>query len=368
MALLQVHTQRAIWTNATLLLLSNARSWVKVALSFSAGNRHMKKASLTLAIFNFYFFTICCGVVHGIDNIRVATASMTSSAVIYLLIAQKEGYFKGENLNVEILNMRGEIAAKIASAGEIDFFTQGLSGLTAAMRGVPVKILMIVEQKPAWDFVTQPNITTFAQLKGGTVGILSFEGSVAQATREMLRRNKLDPAKDVQLMVMGGNDMRFVSLKGKAIQATLLDPANSYRAKKEGFNVLASAGDYVANYLNSGIVAPQEKIRQSPEKIVRFMTASLKGYLFFLNRRDASISHMTDFLKAKDRDAVAAIYDSNVKAVSPDGTAAINVIEAVLEDAKRSTGIRKDFRAADFFDFSFLRKAAEQLKKSEWRP
>ena len=115
MALLQVHTQRVIWTNATLLLLSNARSWVKVALSFSAGNRHMKKASLTLAILNFYFFTICCGVVHAVDNISVATASMTSSAVIYLLIAQKEGYFKGENLNVEILNMREQSADAIMS-------------------------------------------------------------------------------------------------------------------------------------------------------------------------------------------------------------------------------------------------------------
>jgi len=328
----------------------------------------MKKASLTLAIVNFYFFTICGGAVHASDNIRVATASMTSSAVIYLLIAQREGYFKGENLNVEILNMRGEIAAKIASAGEIDFFTQGLSGLTAAMRGVPLKILMIVEQKPAWDFVSQPNITTFAQLKGGTVGILSFEGSVAQATREMLRRNKLDPAKDVQLMVMGGNDMRFVSLKGKAIHATLLDPANSYRAKKAGFNVLASAGDYVANYLNSGIVAPQEMIRQSPDKFRRFMTASLKGYLVFLNRRDASIHHMIEILKAKDREAVAAIYDANVKVISRDGTADEKVLEAVIEDAKRSTGVKKDFRVADFFDFTFLRTAKTQLNAGGWRP
>ena len=36
-------------------------------------------------------------------------------------------------------------------------------------------------------------------------------------------------------MVMGGNDMRFISLKGKVIQATLLDAANSYRAQKDGF-------------------------------------------------------------------------------------------------------------------------------------
>ena len=49
---------------------------------------------------------------------------MTSPSVIYLLVAQKEGYFKSEGLNVEIINMRGELAAKITTIGEIDFFTQ----------------------------------------------------------------------------------------------------------------------------------------------------------------------------------------------------------------------------------------------------
>ena len=305
---------------------------------------------------------------HAVDNIRIATASMTSSSVIYLLIAQREGYFKNEGLNVEIINMRGEIAAKISTSGGVDFFTQGLSGLTAAVRGLPLKILMVVEQKPSWDFVAQPNIKSFAQLKGGTIGILSFEGTVAQATRELLRRNNLDPGKDVQLMVMGGNDMRFMSLKGKAIQATLLDAANSYRARKEGFQVLAAAGDYVTNYFNSAVVAPQETIRQSPEKIRRFMTAALKGYLFFLNRRDGSIQRMMDILKAKDRDAVAAIYDANVKVVSRDGSADEKVLEAVIEDAKRSTGVKKDLRVADIFDFSFLRSAKGQLNASGWKP
>jgi len=326
------------------------------------------KTQFGLAIFLLLLFPGGAGKLYAVDNIRIATASMTSSSVIYLLIAQREGYFKSEGLNVEIINMRGEIAAKIATSGDVDVFTQGLSGLTAAVRGLPLKILMVVEQKPSWDFVAQPNIKSFAQLKGGTVGILSFEGTVAQATREMLRRNNLDPGKDVQLMVMGGNDMRFMALKGKAIQATLLDAANSYRARKEGFQVLAAAGDYVTNYFNSAVVAPQETIRQAPDKIRRFMTAALKGYLFFLNRRDGSIQHMTEILKAKDRDAVAAIYDANVKVVSRDGRADEKVLEAVIEEAKRSTGVKKDFRVADFFDFTFLRKAQSQLSGSGWKP
>lgn len=44
------------------------------------------------------------------------------------------------------------------------------------------------------------------------------------------------------------------------------------------------------------------------------------------------------------------------------------VLEAVIDEAQRAAGVKKEIRAADYFDFSFLRKAREQLKASGWRP
>jgi len=58
----------------------------------------------------------------AIDNLRVAYPSMSTS-VFALVIAQKEGYFKEEGLNVELLSIRGEIAIRTTLAGEVDFFT-----------------------------------------------------------------------------------------------------------------------------------------------------------------------------------------------------------------------------------------------------
>jgi len=331
------------------------------------------KATITKGFYAYFaffavklFFFPCAGAL-ALDNVRVATASMTSPSVLYLLVAQKEGYFKSEGLNVEILNIRGELAAKITAVGEVDFFTQGFSGLNAAVRGLPLKILMVVDEKPDWDFIAQPLIKTFAQLKGGAVGILSIGGTVAVVTREMLRRNNLDPAKDVNLIVMGGNDMRFISLKGKVIQGTLLDAANSYRAQKEGFSKLAAAGDYVTEYMSGGVVTSVERIKQAPEKITRFMVAALKGYLFFTTRREPSINYMMQFLKTKDRDTVTAIYDASVKVITRDGMVEEKVLQAIIEDAQRSASVKKEFHTTDFFDFSFLRKARDQLKASGWR-
>jgi NitT/TauT family transport system substrate-binding protein len=338
-------------------------------LTFSA--KDTKIMNTFFVYFTFFaanLFSFLTPVAHALDDVRVATASLTSPSILYLLVAQKEGYFKNEGLNVEILNIRGELAAKITSVGEIDFFTQGFSGLNAAVRGLQLKVLMVVDEKPDWDFIAQPQIKTFAQLKGSAVGILSIGGTVAVVTREMLRRNNLDPAKDVNLMVMGGNDMRFISLKGKVIQATLLDAANSYRAQKDGFNKLAAAGDYVSEYMSGGIVTSVDRIKQAPEKITRFMTAALKGYLFFNTRREPSINYMMQILKSKDREAVSAIYDASVKVMTREGLVDEKVLQAVVDEAQRGAGVKKDIRTGDYFDFSFLRKAREQLKISGWKP
>jgi len=300
------------------------------------------------------------------ENVRVAYPSVSAS-VIMLMIANKEGYYREEGLNVEMLSIRGEIAIRTALAGEIDFFTNAGSGLAAAARNVPVKILAVIQDKPGWDLIALPSIKSIAQLRGQTVAIMSPEGSLAVVTREILRKNGIDPTKDANLVVMGGDDVRFPALKGKAIQATLFNAAASIRAQKDGFTKLASAGEYVSA-IQGGIAATEERIKQQPAKIARFMRASLKGLTFFLNKRDASIKHMIEILKIKDREMVASIYDEEAKitvrtAISDDKT-----LQPLIDDMKRTTKSTREMKVSDVFDFSFARKANEELKVSGWKP
>src|SRR5512147_2713729 len=102
-------------------------------IMFTAKDAKITKIFLVyLAYFVANLFVFVPELIHAAENVRVASASLTSPSILYLQVAQKEGYFKNEGLNVEILNIRGELAAKITSVGEIDFFTQGFSGLAAA--------------------------------------------------------------------------------------------------------------------------------------------------------------------------------------------------------------------------------------------
>jgi len=300
------------------------------------------------------------------ENIRVAYPSMNNS-VFSLTIAQKEGYLREEGLDVQLLSIRGEIAIRTVLAGEVDVFTNAGSALAAAVRGVPVKILSIFQDKPSWDLIALPHIKSVAQLRGQNVAIMSPEGSLAVVAREILRQNGLDPAKDVNLVVMGGDEVRFPALKGKAIQASLFNTSTSVVAQKEGYSKLASAGDY-ANLVQSGLATSDDKIKQNPKKISGFVRAALKGMLFFVSKREPALKYMMDALRLADRELANKIYDIDSKLILREGSSSDKILQSMIDDMKKATKVQREIKTADIFDLSFVRKASEELQAAGWKP
>jgi ABC-type nitrate/sulfonate/bicarbonate transport system substrate-binding protein len=302
----------------------------------------------------------------AIENVRVAYPSMGTS-VFSLIIAQKEGYLKEEGLEVQLLSIRGEIAIRTTLAGEVDFFTNAGSALAAAVRGVPVKIVTVFQDKPGWDLIAQPDIKSVAQLRGKNIAVMSPEGSLAVVAREILRKNGIDPAKDVNLVTMGGDEVRFPALQTKSIQATLFSTGMSLKAQKEGFTKLAVASDY-ANLIEGGLATSNDRIKQNPEKLFRFIRAGLKGINFFVAKREPSIKYMMDALRMNDRELVNAIYDIQSKLLLRDGFSDDKVLQSMIDEMKKTTKVQRDIKVSDVFDLTFVKKANEELKTSGWKP
>lgn len=302
----------------------------------------------------------------AVDNLRVAYPSLNTS-VFALIIAQKEGYFKEEGINVELLSIRGEIAIRTTLSGDVDFFTNAGSALAAAVRNVPVRLITVFQDKPGWDMIAAPDIKSVSQLRGKNIAIMSPEGSLAVVAREILRKNGLDPTKDVNLVTMGGDEVRFPALQTKSISATLFNTAMSLRAQKEGFTKLANAADY-ANLVEGGLATSVDKIKQGPEKIHRFVRGALKGLNYYVTKREPSIKYMMDNLRMTDRELVSAIYDIQTRLVLKEGFSDDKVLQSMIDDMKRTTKVTRDIIVPDVFDLSFVKKANAEIKASGWKP
>ena len=302
----------------------------------------------------------------GAEIIRVAYPSLNTS-VYCLIIAQKEGYLKEEGLDLQMLSIRGEIAIRSALAGEIDYFTNAGSALAAAVRGVPVKIVTVFQDKPGWDLIALPGIKSIQQLRGATIGVMSPEGSLAVVARQILRQHGLEPGKDVNLVTMGGDSVRLPALQAKAIQATLFNTGMSLQAQKEGFTKLATAADY-ANLIEGGLAAANDKIKQNPDKMFRFVRAAVKGVQFFITKREAALKTMIDTSRMTDRALANAIYDIQTKLTLRTGFSDDKTLQAMIDDMIKITKVQREMKVGDVFDLAFVKRANDELKAAGWKP
>jgi NitT/TauT family transport system substrate-binding protein len=300
------------------------------------------------------------------ENIRVAYPSLNAS-VYCLLIAQREGYLKEEGLELQLLSIRGEIAIRSALAGEIDYFTNAGSALAAAVRGVPVRIVTVFQDKPGWDLIALPTIKSVPQLRGATIGVMSPEGSLAVVARQILKQHGLEAGKDVNLVTMGGDNVRLPALQAKAIQATLFNTSMSLQAQKEGFSKLAAASDY-ASVIEGGLAAANDRLKQNPDKVFRFIRASLKGLQFFVAKREAAIKTIMEASRATDRELVNAIYDIWSKLLLRTGYSDDQTLQAMINDMVKVTKVQRDIKVGDVFDLGHVKRANEDLKAVGWRP
>ena len=324
------------------------------------------KRTLGFFLIGLWLALFAAPTIQAAETVRVAYPSLNTS-VFCIIIADKEGYLKEEGFDVQLLSIRGEIAIRAALAGEIDYFTNAGSALAAAVRNVPVKILTVFQDRPAWDLIAQPNIKSIEQLRGTNIGIMSPEGSLAVVAREMLRKHGLNPGKDVNLIVMGGDAVRFPALQTKSIDATLFNTSMSIAAQKDGFTKLANAGDY-ATLIQGGLAAATAKVNEDPKKHGRFIRASLKGLHFFLDKREPAINYMMDALHMKDRQLANQIYDVESKLLLRDGYSDDNVLRGMIDAMKITTKMKRDIKVSDIFELSFIKKAASELKASGWKP
>ena len=98
------------------------------------------------------------------------------------------------------------------------------------------------------------------------------------------------------------------------------------------------------------------------------MRATVKGQRVYLADRQAGIAAIMEFTRQKDRDLSARVYDDHMKTIARDGTISQKLQRIVIERSKRFTGVTREVRPQEIFDFSFLQRAQAEVTQSGWTP
>lgn len=298
------------------------------------------------------------------EKVRVAISNFSAS-YISLHIADKRGYYGEEGLAVEMILMAGLTSTRALIGNSVEFGSA--SNPTAAVQGAKLKIMMVFNDKPPGMLISQPAIKTVADLRGKRIGG-STVGSLEYGwLKELLPKFGLQLEKDVLFVPVGATSTRFTALRAGTIDASPLSPPANFLAQDAGFNVLLRTADHLED-IQATIVATDERLARQGDLVRRFLRATVKGSRHYLAHRDQGIAAIMEFTRNKDQSLMARVYDDHMKTIARDGTIPERLQQIVIERSKRLTGVTREVKPEEIFDFSYLRKAQGEVTQSGWKP
>ena len=300
----------------------------------------------------------------ALAQLKKVRLSATSVAVTELQfrIALLKGFYRDEGLDVEIILIRGAVGMQALLGGSVDYTSAAGSIIAGATRGVPVRLVLVVNSRPQFDLVGQPEIKSVAQLKGKVVGISSRGGAVDILTQTILAQHGVTANKDATLIVIGSPEELVTALRTGRIAACLLTQPRQLILYRDGFTKLAYSGDYLSSYPTGGVGTTEEKIKNHPTEVLGFVRASLKGQQYFAQHRNESIEIISKYLAIKDRSLATEVYDLQLSRLGGLSYLDDAWMRGAIEFTKKSMNLTKEVAPSQVFDFSFAAKALGRTK------
>jgi NitT/TauT family transport system substrate-binding protein len=229
--------------------------------------------------------------------------------------------WKEQGLSVEIVSFRGDAEVSQAMAGgSLDLSLQSLDGLINLINaGQPVKGFYAGFHQADFAWLAQPQIKTWADLKGGTIGVSTFGSLTDQLTRYVLKKHALVPETDVRIMQAGPSATSIQLLRSGRLLAAIQSAPTKWVAQDLGLTVLGTQAQEIApQWPKHAFVARNQFLDQSPQTVRAFLRAHVAAIRLARADRDLAVKVLVDQLKYQASYAGRA-YDENMQGFDESG-------------------------------------------------
>ncbi len=306
-------------------------------------------------------------------RIRLGVSGSLAEAASYL--AEGEGYFAREGLNVQLINfVAGTRMLPALASGQLDAGSTSIGPglLNASENNVCVKIVgSLARQEPEAngvflvarpDLIDSGRLREYADLKGMTIAIPGRDSSSQYALAKLMEAGgrHLDDARVLQM----STPTIMVSLANKSIDAAVLPEGVATAAAGKNLAVKWKPVADVVPGAQFGVLLFSPQFSAQREMAVRFMTAYLQAArdydaaFFHEVRRPDVVEQMIKASPIKDR----PLYDEmSFPRIDPNGRLNLDSIADQMQWLVRSGELQRPVDLSRVIDLSFADAAVDRL-------
>ncbi len=291
----------------------------------------------------------------------IISYSSRSYAFLPAQIAVAKGFFKDENLEPLLIQMRSQVTVPALLSGEVHYTLSFGNIIGGAMTGLPFKILAVLTDKPLHSIVARPEIKTIADMRGKRMGSQRIGGSDHLAAEAIFQAKGID-VKDVQFITLGGDEpVRTEMLRKGLVDAICTVPPGPVRLAREGYNVLGGPKDLKIGSPISAVAVTDGRLKSHREETKKVLRAVLRGLRAMHERRDDTLVIMSKWL-GQSAEVARDSYDSILPSFSLDGGTVDKTYEFAIESRKATVRTDKPVPLAQVRDLSLLREVQKELR------
>ena len=287
------------------------------------------------------------------QKVRIGYPSAAVSTLPFE-IAKEKGFYTKAGLDVEYIQMRTAIAPQAILNGNINFFTSPQSGISAAVSGLPLIVVLVLYKDTPWVLITRKEISKSQDLIGKKVAISDLRSSPYYFARAGFKKLGLDD-KQLSLVTTGGTSNSFAALTSNLVAGAVLSPPFDDKAVSLGFKKFLFLGD-LADIPYVGLFTSQAEIHNYRERVKRTIAAVMDAVAWERANRAEAIKMIAAKFKVSPSEAERS-YETMTAILSADGSVNVKKIRGYLNLLREERSIPEDLDAEKLVDFSMLPSA-----------
>lgn len=304
--------------------------------------------------------SICVGVGHAADTIRIAYSSVNPHALLVSLAEKRGLYAKYGLSSVVVYIPGGSTVVQAMVSGDIDLGQlTGPPGVAANLRGADITYIAMTDDRMGYQLATRGDIKSAADLKGKRFGISRFSSSSDFGLRTLLRRLGTDP-KDVTILQIGNEAERIAALRSGAIDGSVFNAPFGAVARKFNVNTLADAGALGIPYFNTGMCGSAKLLAKNEGRILNFLRAYVEAIKIFKNEPEYTIKTLAQFSRVNDQELLREAYEYNKNKIPDIPYPSVSAMQAVVDPPVAAEPKLGKIDAKNFVSDRYLKKLEEE--------
>lgn len=285
-----------------------------------------------------------------VQKVRIGYPSSAVSTLPFD-IAKEKGFYSKAGLDVEHIQMRTAIAPQAILNGNINFFTSPQSGISAAVSGLPLVVVLVLYRDTPWVLVTSREINQSQNLISKKVAVSDLRSSPYYFARAGFKKLGLHD-KQVNLVTTGGTSNSFAALTSNLVAGAVLSPPFDDKAVSLGFKKFLFLGD-LADIPYVGLFTSQAEIRNSRDRIKRTLAAVMEAVSWQRSNRTETVKMIAEKFKVSQTEAERS-YDTMTGLLSRDGNVGTAKVRGYLNLLREERPISESLDPERLVDFSML--------------